>query len=134
MANTAPAALPRVPHVSAGSCAKYPGWFLKALVDAALTGPAGNPSPVGREGKTRHSSAKGAGNPSPVRRGAGERCRPLDQRTAEPTAGGGEGSLHAENGRHLTLPSPYRRGFCRVVPVPAGRRGEPFSRMGEGQG
>ncbi len=36
MANTAPAALPRVPHFSSGPCAKRPGWNLKALSDAAL--------------------------------------------------------------------------------------------------
>ncbi len=53
----------------------------------------------------------GARNPSPVRRGAGERCRPLDLRNAEPTAAGGQGSPYPDNGRHLSLPSPYRRGF-----------------------
>lgn len=36
MANTAPAARPRVPHFSSGPCAKRPGWNLKALSDAAL--------------------------------------------------------------------------------------------------
>jgi len=36
MTNTAPAALPRVPHFSSGPCAKRPGWSLKALGDAAL--------------------------------------------------------------------------------------------------
>ncbi len=36
MANTVPAALPRVPHFSSGPCAKRPGWSLKALSDAAL--------------------------------------------------------------------------------------------------
>lgn len=36
MANTVPAALPRVPHFSSGPCAKRPGWNLKALSDAAL--------------------------------------------------------------------------------------------------
>lgn len=36
MANTVPAALPRVPHFSSGPCAKRPGWSLKALGDAAL--------------------------------------------------------------------------------------------------
>ena len=64
---------------------------------------------------------RGAGNPSPVRRGAGERCRPLDQRNAEPTAGGGEGSPHAESVHPLTLPSPSGRGFCVGVPCQPGR-------------
>ena len=36
MANTVPAALPRVPHFSSGPCAKRPGWSLKALSGAAL--------------------------------------------------------------------------------------------------
>lgn len=36
MANTVPAALPRVPHFSSGPCAKRPGWLLKALSGAAL--------------------------------------------------------------------------------------------------
>ncbi len=36
MANTVPAARPRVPHFSSGPCAKRPGWSLKALGDAAL--------------------------------------------------------------------------------------------------
>lgn len=36
MANTVPAARPRVPHFSSGPCAKRPGWSLKALSDAAL--------------------------------------------------------------------------------------------------
>jgi phosphoserine aminotransferase len=36
MANTIPAARPRVPHFSSGPCAKRPGWTLKALSDAAL--------------------------------------------------------------------------------------------------
>lgn len=36
MANTVPAALPRVPHFSSGPCAKRPGWSLKALGGAAL--------------------------------------------------------------------------------------------------
>ena len=36
MANTVPAARPRVPHFSSGPCAKRPGWNLKALGDAAL--------------------------------------------------------------------------------------------------
>ncbi|PZR85080.1 MAG: phosphoserine transaminase [Stutzerimonas stutzeri] len=36
MANTIPAARPRVPHFSSGPCAKRPGWNLKALSDAAL--------------------------------------------------------------------------------------------------
>ncbi len=36
MANTVPAALPRVPHFSSGPCAKRPGWSIKALSNAAL--------------------------------------------------------------------------------------------------
>ena len=36
MANTAPAARPRVPNFSSGPCAKRPGWNLKALQDAPL--------------------------------------------------------------------------------------------------
>ncbi len=36
MANTVPAARPRVPHFSSGPCAKRPGWSLKNLSDAAL--------------------------------------------------------------------------------------------------
>ena len=36
MANTVPAARPRVPHFSSGPCAKRPGWALKHLKDAAL--------------------------------------------------------------------------------------------------
>ncbi|CAM5210398.1 phosphoserine aminotransferase [Bosea thiooxidans] len=36
MANTAPAARPRVPNFSSGPCAKRPGWNLKALSDAPL--------------------------------------------------------------------------------------------------
>lgn len=36
MANTIPAARPRVPNFSSGPCAKRPGWSLKALGDAAL--------------------------------------------------------------------------------------------------
>ncbi|WP_390893563.1 phosphoserine transaminase [Bosea rubneri] len=36
MANTIPAARPRVPNFSSGPCAKRPGWTLKALSDAPL--------------------------------------------------------------------------------------------------
>ena len=36
MANTIPAARPRVPNFSSGPCAKRPGWSLKALSDAPL--------------------------------------------------------------------------------------------------
>jgi hypothetical protein len=45
-----------------------------------------NPAASGRSGLLAWAMTKGAGNPSPVRRGAGVRCRPLDQWIAGLTA------------------------------------------------
>ncbi len=56
------------------------------------------------------------------------RCRPLDQRSASPTARTGEVLRHAETVRPLTLPSPSGRGFRVGLPrQPSEARGEPFS-------